>query len=810
MGALLQDLRYALRALGRSPGFTSAAVLALALGIGASTAIFSLVEATLLRPLPYRDPDHLVWLWSSRVDRDKAPLSIPDYLDFRGGTRTLESSAAFATWGANLTGAGDPERIQGTRIEAGAFSLLGATAAIGRTLEPEDGRPDRPRVAVLAHGLWLRRFGGDPRIVGRTIPLNGDAYTVVGVLPRSFFFPLRDAEVGVPLVFEGDPRSADRGDHFLRAIARLRPGVSPARAERELTTLARRLQTAFPVSNAKNQGVRVVRLHEEIAGNFRPALLVLLGAVLLLLLIACSNIANLLLARASTRRREIGIRMAQGATRARIVRQLLTEGAVLALFGGSAGVLLASWGLPMLAAASPVDLPRVGDVGLDAGILAFAIAASAASVLAFGLAPALYASAADPSELLRGGRAATAGPGGASGRGAILVAEVALSFVLLNAAGLLIRSFGQLQAVRPGFDPAGVLTLRLSLPKTAYVSADDVARFDERVRERLRTIPGVTGAGDINFLPLTGGFASVDFAVVGQEPPPPDRVPAAQYRIAGPGYFEAMRIPLRSGRLFSDRDTSRSPRVALVNETMARRFFGGRSPIGERLAVEESASSEVEIVGVVGDVRHMSLEAEPGPDIYVPLAQASSSAVVYLRNTLYCVLHGAGDPLAMAAAARRSIQEIDHDVAATTTRSLEQLVADSVAPRRFSLRLVSVFGIAALLLACAGLYGVMAYSVAQRAREVGIRMALGASAGDVSRLFLGRGLRLALAGTGVGVALSLGTSRLIVGQLFRVRPADPAALAAATALLFGVALVASWWPARRASRVDPTTALRSE
>ncbi len=811
MATLLQDLRYALHMLRRSPGFTAATLLTLALGVGANTAIFSLVDAVLLRQLPYRDPGRLVWLWSSRFDRDKAPLSIPDYLDFRRQATTVEQAAAFATWGANLTGSGEPERIPGTRIEPQVFAMLGVEAPVGRALAPGDERPDRPRVAVLTNGVWLRRFGGDPGVVGRSIVLNGDPYTVVGVLPRSFFLPNREAEIAVPLVLEGEPRGLDRGDHFLRAIARIRPGVPRERAEAELTAIARNLQKQYPVSNAKNRGVRLVPLQEEIVGNFRRALLVLLGAVGLLLLIACSNVANLLLARASARRREIAIRMTQGATRGRLVRQLMTESGLLALLGGAAGVLTAVWCMPLLAAASPVDLPHMAEPGLDARLLVFCLAASVACALVFGLAPALQASGIDPGEALRGaGRVTGNGTRRGVPRGAIVMAQVALSLVLLVAAGLLLRSFAHLQAVRPGFDPSNVLMLRLSLPKAGYVTAEDVARFDERVRARLSALPSVVSAGHVNVLPLSGAFAAVDFTVRGEPPPSPDRMPSAQWRAAGPGYFETMRIPLESGRLFTERDTARSPSVAIVSETLARRFFGGRPPVGVRVSIEESTPSEVEIVGVVADVKHMSLDAEATPDIYVPLAQAPSSAVVYLRNNLFCVVRTSGEPLALAAAARREIASVDRDVPPTSTRALEELLSDSVAPRRFNLRLIGLFGILALMLAAAGLHAVMAYAVTQRTREIGIRMALGASRPDVVALFVGNGMRLVAGGVLAGLVLSLVVTRLLGNLLFEVAPTDPVTLASVVLVLAAAAAGAAWLPARRASRIDPMAALRSE
>lgn len=808
MDRFWQDVRYGIRMLLKHRSFTAVAVLTLGLGIGANTAIFSVVNAVLLRPLPFERADQLLWIWSVRTDRDKAFFSIPDFIDYRERNQTLDQMSAMAYWGANLTGAGEPERLQGVRMSAHAFEMLGAKAAVGRALTAADDEASSQRVVVLTHGLWQRRFGADHSLMGKTLALNGDSYTVVGVLPADFVFPWLDSEIVVPLKIDIDPRRADRDTNFLRAFARLKPGLTREQAQADLASIATQLQQEYPEANAKKIAPRALALREEIVGDYRKALVLLLCAVVLVLLIACSNIANMLLARASARHKEMAIRRALGASGARLIRQLLTECVILALIGGALGLILAAWGVDLLLALSPANLPRAREAGIDGAVLGFSAGLSLAVGLIFGLAPALQASHADLNdELKAGGRGATTSPHRTRARSLLVISEIALAVVLLAGAGLSLKSFARLQRVNAGFDAERLLLARLSLPQAKYSNLQAVITFYEQVSERLKNVPGVESVGAANVLPLSGLFVRTDFTIAGRAPLSATDAPAAQNRWVTPGYFGTMRIPLLQGREFTDRDKMSGKGVAVIDETLAQCHFRNENPIGEHLKFFER---DFEIVGVVGAVKHNGLDDEPTPTLYAPLTQLPNSNLAFLASNMSLAVRTSVEPLVLQTAVRREVQAVDSEVPASSIKTMGQFISTSVAPRRFNLLLLVVFAGAALLLAATGIYAVISYSVTQRTHEIGIRLALGADPRDVLRLVVGHGMTLALAGVGVGLIAALGITRLMTSLLFEVSATDPATYVAVSVILAGVALGACVVPARRATKVDPMVALRYE
>jgi putative ABC transport system permease protein len=812
---LLQDLRYGARMLLKSPGFTLIAVITLALGIGANTAIFSLVNSILLRQLPFRQPERLVWVDSRRPASGKYSFTLPDFIDYRDQNQSLSGIAAYASWSANLTDQGEPEQLQGLRISANAFELLGVEAVAGRVLAPGDDAPGQQHVAVLSYGLWRRRFGADPQLVGKKLTLNGASYTVVGVLPPQFFFPIRirDAELAVPLAPDADPlRGVRTSTNFLRALGRLKPGVTREQAEADLTAVAQRLRQQYPVANRQKLGVTLSPLHEEVVGSFRLALWVLLGAVGMVLLITCANLANLALARATGRRREMAIRAALGATRRRLVQQLTTESLLLALFGAGLGLLLAFYGIDLLLALSPATLPRTGEVGIDFRVLGFTLALSLLAGALFGLAPAWQATRVSLNEELKGsGRGASGGKRQNRARSLLVASEIALSVVLLAGAGLLIKSFLRLQAVNPGFEAENSLAIRLSLPKAQYSNRAAVTAFYEKLRPRLESLPGVEAVGFVSALPLSGTLFSIPFTIEGRGTSP-DEAHRADYRAVDAGYFRALKIPLIAGREFNERDAAETPPVALISQNLARRHWPQGSPLGARLRINDNNQGPrpVEVVGVVGDVKHLSLDGEPEPHIYLPVHQAHEDGMAWLTNTQYWLLRTTVDPLTLSAAARREIQAVDRNAPASNIRTMEQYLSASVAPRRFNLRLLSIFAVAALILAGAGLYGVISHGVAQRKRELGIRIALGARACDVLKLVTGEGMALAIIGVALGLMAALALTRVMEGLLFGVSATDPLTFMVIALLLMFVALLACYIPARRATKVDPLNALKSE
>jgi putative ABC transport system permease protein len=809
MRTFLNDVRYGLRMLSKSPGFTLIAVFALALGIGANSAIFSVVNAMLLRPLPFPEPDRLVVIWETNPNlganlRLRNEASPANFKDWTTQSTSFENIAAFRWDDYNLTGDDNPEQLIGHPVTVNMFDTLKTRPLIGRTFLPDEGSAGASRVVVLSYKLWQRRFGAEPGIVNQNIMLNGESYTVVGVMPPDFAFPVAASELWVPLSFEGE-RMQSRQAHFLYTRARLKPGVTLAQAQTELDTIAARLRQQYPESNT-DRGVRLVSLHEESVQQLKPALLALLGAVGFVLLIACANVANLMLARATARQREIAIRTALGASRWRVVRQLLTESVLLSLTGGALGILFAMWGVDLLLASVPKEFSLFfygwNKIGLDKWVLAFTVGVSILTGIVFGLAPALQASKLDLNESLKeGGRTS----GGSSRRGlrsALVVAEVALALVLLVGAGLMIKSFMRLLDVRPGFEPQNLLTMQLALPEARYANDAQVLAFYGQLEERLKAQPGVEGIGFINSLPMSGSGGTSTFVFEGRPAPPAGQYPEANYRIASLDYFSTMKIPLARGRNFNAQDRSDAPGVVIINETLARLYFQNEDPIGKRL-LRPDGTNPREIIGVVGDVKHFGLEDEAEAYIYLPLAQnACGSLALALRSAV--------DPQQMAALVRREVSALDRDQPVVDIKNMEQRIAEMMSPRRLTVFLLGIFASVAMVLAAVGIYGVIAYSVTQRTHEFGIRLALGAQRGDIIRLVIGQGMWLVIIGLAVGLAGAFVVTRLLESLLFQVKPGDPLTFAAVAALLSTVALLACYIPARRATKVDPMIALRYE
>ena len=810
---LIQDVRYGLRLLVKNPGFTLAVVLLLGGGIGASTAIFSLAYNVLLRQLPFREPARLVWVWSVRTDRDDAPFSLPEFIDYRDENQSFDTLAAFATWNPVLSGSGDAERLQGMRISATAFQMLGVAPAVGRILLPGDDDPKSERVVVLGYSLWQRRFGGDASVVGTRLTLNGDAYMVVGVLPPNYIFPVVGGEVAVPLMPETDPwRNVRSSVNFLRMIGRLKPGISREQSEAQLTALCRQMRERYPVDYARKSGIRLEALQDHVVGNLRVALLFLLSAVLSVLLIGCANLASLLLARATARKRETAVRLAMGASRLRLVCQMLTESLVLSAAGGSVGLLLANWGIRALVALSPADIPRLGEVRLDSMVLIFATALSLLAGGLFGIAPALQAAKEDLNQVLKeGGRSGDTAKGNRVRR-LLVTFETALALLLLMATGLLLKSFFRLQQVDPGFDGSRVLVARISLPKADYETPDRLAVLYEKLRQGIALLPGVQAVGVVSSAPMSGVLASINFTVQGKPPASLERIPEAQYRVISSEYFSALSIPVLQGRSFMESDTAKTQPVAVINETLARQFFANENPIGARLNIDDNDAGPraVEIVGVVGNVKQLSLDGEPTFDVYVPLLQLHPDGTTWLRTNQFWVVRTGTNPMALAEAFRRELKSVDPNVAASVLVTMDQYTSGSIAPRRFILSLLGAFAASAFLLAVMGTYAVISYTVTQRSREMGLRLALGAQPREILTLVIRQGMAPVFAGIALGSAASVFLARLVSSLLFGTSAADPTTLAAVTLLLAVTGLLACYIPARRATKVDPMVALRYE
>jgi len=819
MQTLWQDLRYGARMLIKNPGFTLIAVLTLGLGIGANTAIFSVVNGVLLRPLPYNEPERIVTL----LNDGRFPVSPANFLDFRANRQSFAQMAAAEAWGGVLTGNDRPEQLGGLRMGEGLFAMLGAQPLLGRTLQTEDYQPGKDHVLVLSHKLWQRAFGGDPNIIGRNITLSGESYAVVGVMPPQFQFPpfwATRAEMWTPLDLRS--RVTDRRGGSLRVFARLKPGVTLQQAQAEIDAMNKQLALAYPEADT-GLNIRVEPLNEKVVGNVRRALLVLSGAVGFVLLIACANVACLLLARASARQKEAAVRVALGAGRWRIVRQLLTESLLLSVCGAALGMLLAVWGVDWLttllagnSSSFTVRLPRLSEIKIDATALGFTLTVTLATSLLFGLAPALAASSPDLNQTLKESGRGTSG-GRRRLRETLVVAELALASVMLIGAGLLMNSFLKLRSVDPGFSPRNALTMMVSLAGASQYVGPARETFYRQLTDRLAALPGVESVSAINHLPLAGDWWGTSLAIEGRPLPPPGQEVIGIFRVSRPGYFQTMGIPMRAGRDFTERDTPDTPDVAIINETLARRQWPSEDPIGKRVTLDDPRDNSrtpqwFTVVGVVKDVKQNSWTDAPWNEIYLPFQQSRYfyAGTAGHLTSMTLVIRTSVEPQSLAAAAQETVRSLDRNLPVSSVVTLEQVIADTLWQPRFSLQLIGIFAALAMTLAAIGLYGVMSYSVAQRTREVGLRMALGARRRDVLKLVVGQGMKLALAGVALGLLAAVALTRLMEKLLFEVSATDFSTFALIALLLTIVALLACWIPARRAAKVDPMVALRRE
>ena len=809
METLLQNLRYTIRALRKSPGFTAVAVITLALGIGANTAIFSVVNAVLLRPLPYKDDSRLVVI----LNKGHNPVAPANFIDWRSQSRCFSQMGAAEYWTPNLTGTDNPEKLWALHVTPDIFPMLGVQPLLGRVFLPEEQDTGKEHEVVLSYSLWQGHFAGNPEIIGRSVALSGETYTVVGVMPGDFKFApfwATKAQLWAPLALSS--RLTDRGGSSLRVFARLKPGVSLEQAQAEMAGITGRLEREFP---GTNQEMQVVSLREKVVGNIRPALLVLLGAVGFVLLIACANVSHMLLARAAARREEIALRTTLGAGRWDVFRQLLTESMVLALLGGGAGLLLAVWGVRVLLAISPDAIPRVETVGVDAHVLLFALAISLLTGLAFGMAPAWRATAVNLTDALKEGkRGSSEGLRRDRLRGLLVGSEFALAVMLLAGAGLMIRTFLALQNVDPGFDPHGVLSMVVGIAGTEQAAGGHTGNFYQEVLQRVRAVPGVQSVGGINHLPLAGDEWGFPFHVEGRPPEPPGKDLVATYRAVFPGYFRTMRIPILRGRDVSDSDNLHAPGVVVINDYLARRYWPGEDAIGKRITFDDPAKnpSWLTVVGVTKNTVRSNWTSPPEEEVFLPYLQnrayldTPSPPFAYLT----LVVRTDFDPAALAPAIRGAIHSLDANIPLSEIQTMDHVVAEANDQSRFYLVLLGAFATVALVLAGVGIYGVMSYSVSRRTHEIGIRMALGAQGRDVLKLVVFQGIVQALAGVAVGLAGALALSRLMAGLLYGTEPTDPATFAAVVLVLSAVAVAASYIPARRATRVDPMVALRYE
>ncbi|MGI8741317.1 MAG: ABC transporter permease [Bryobacteraceae bacterium] len=817
---MLQDFRYSLRLLRNSPGFTLIAVTALALGIGANTAIFSVVNAVLLRSLPFTNPDRLALIYMTAPTKGlpKFELAAPDYREIRDQNRSFTQMGQYFTDSVNLAGQDSPQQVIGCFVTIGALDLLGVHPRTGRIFTPEEGKYGNHRVALLSDALWHRNFGGSQDILGRTVDLNGEKYTIVGVMPPSFEFPDSRTELWAPLRFKPESEMLTRGNHFMRTMGRLKPEVPLERARVDVQTIGHRMAR----DHKENEGIGtdVVSLVEDRVGNVRKALLILLGAVSLVLLIACANIANLLMARAASRHKEIGMRAALGAGRWRLVRQFLMESVTLAIAGGLLGILVAFWSIQLIISMKPAGLPGFEHITVDAPVFGYTLFISLLTGILFGLFPALQASKADIAETLKeSGRSNTGGVGRGRFRNALITAEIAISLVLLIGAGLLIGTLLRLRNVDSGFRSDHVLSFSLSLPPAKYPKPEQAVEFYRQLLPRLQSTTGVQVVAASSFLPFSDSGWGKYFSLEAKPPASLADVPLVQYRQISPNYFQALRIRLIKGRYFEDTDdASRSP-VAIINESVARRFFKDVDPIGQRVLAGFPESlmpagylppnfkfPRLTIVGVIADTKQQSLAKVSDQELYIPYRQGGGEA----SRGMYVALRVAGDPLGYVGAVRAQVQALDKDLPLAEVATLDQLVAKSISQRRFNMLLLICFAVLAVVLAAVGLYGVIAYSVTQRTQEIGVRMALGARTNDVLGMVLRQGVSVALVGIAAGALASLGLTRVMRTLLFETAPTDPVTFVAASVLLFAIAVVACLIPALRASRLDPINALRYE
>jgi len=808
MDTLWQDLRYAARMLARNPGFTTVAVLTLALGIGANTAIFSVINGVLLRPLPYPEPNRITTLWNTNLQLGvaKTTVSPVDFRDWQRMNQSFSHMASYAYGSYVLTGDHDPVRLLTARVTPDFFAVMGVEPMLGRAFVAEDDEPRAGKVVVLSHSLWQQQFAADPAIVGKTLTLDGEAHEVRGVMPPGFGFP-NGRDVWAPQAYPPARfEPPQRGAIYLQAVARLKPSVTVEAAQAEMAAIARQLEQQYPETN-QGRSVLVLSLHDDIVGEVRLALWVLLGAVGFVLLIACANVANLSLARTAARQKEVAVRIALGAGRARLMRQFLTESALLGLSGAVAGLLFALWGLDLLRTLGTGNLPRLEEVRLDLGVLGFTVVVALASAFLFGLAPALFASHTDLNSSLREGGRGTGGNFRRNPlRAALVIGEVALALVLLVGASLLVQSFLRLRSVDTGFDPESLLTTYVALPPR-YAGGEAQALFFRQLTERLAARPEVEAAGVSNTIPLQGSEMALDFLIHGRPLPIRGQEPGARFNSVTPGYFRALGTRLLAGRFFLDTDRANALPVAVINRDMAERFWPGQNPIGEKITInidyENPNPVYREIVGIVESIRHNGLAEESGPEMLVPRDQ-------FPMASGFLVVRSAQNPKTLAPVVRSELFALDDKIAPSSFRTMDYYLSSAVAQPRFRTVLLSLFAGLALALAAVGIYGVISYSVAQRTHEIGIRMALGAQAGDVFQMVVGRGLGLALLGTGLGVMGALALTRFIQSLLFRVSPTEPLILGGVALLLLAVACLACYLPARRATKVDPMTALRYE
>ncbi|MGH9779778.1 MAG: ABC transporter permease, partial [Candidatus Acidiferrales bacterium] len=806
METLWQDLRYGARQLARSPGFTVVAVLTLALGIGANTAIFSVVNAVLLQPLPYHQPESLVMIWNAWTG-GQGTISFPEHVDYKQRSHAFDDLAAHSsTASMNIAfGEGEPEQVWRVFATPNLFSVLGVQPAMGRTFRPEEGlRGSHPRVLLLSHSLWMRRFGGDPTVVGKSYDLGGAAYTVVGVMPADFEYPDKRVEIWRPIGGTfwansgGGQRRAALG---LRVVGRLKPGVTPSQAQADMDLIAQQFRQEFPTDYPAGNwaGLKVVSLRDQLVGSVRLALLVLLASAGFVLLIACANVANLVLVRAAHRQKEVMIRAALGAGHWRLTRQLLAENLLLAVVGGAVGVLLALWSVDALVVLGAEQLPRLHKVSVDATVLGFVVLLTAVTGCLAGLAPAWQVAAPDLHAALRGGGRASSAGERARGRDFLVVFQLASAVVLLAGAGLLMRSFSQLLQVDPGFDARNVTTTGLVLTHRRYNNDAERILFFQQLQERLQALPGIEAAALIDNPPFSGWLNDNDFEIEGRPLEAPGAYPAEEVRIVSPSYFRALRVALLQGRDFNVSDGAAGLPVVIVSESLARKYWGTESPLGKRIRRPEPDAPWMTIVGVSGDVRHGGLDTDARPTWYLPFAQVQETGATLL-------VRSASDPSTVASAIRAQVRALDAQQALHVIRSMEEVIAESMARRRFSLLLLSVFALLALTLAAVGVYGVVSYSVSRRTQEFGVRLALGAQTRDIFRLVVGRGLLLALFGVAIGLLGSLGLTRFLASLLYGVSPFDALTLVAVMVTLATVTLAACWVPARRAARVDPMVA----
>jgi predicted permease len=807
MSDFFSSLGHGVRAFRRAPGFAALAVVILATGIGASTVMYTLVQSVLLRELPFQDPDRLVWMYNARTERDRAPLSVPDLEDYRRAASGLAGMAVFTNWTTNLTGVGTPERLDGVRVSGNFFELLGTSPALGRVLEPGDETGER-RVAVMTHGLWQRRFGGDPGLIGKDVSLNGASYTVVGVLQPRFLFPFREAELAVPVTLQSDPRRADRGANFLRVVARLAPAVTLARAKADLDAIAQRLQRQYPSENARKIGISLYPLHTEIVRDYRSMLWALFASVGVLLLVGCVNLANLLLVRATGRQTEFAVRTALGASRGQLARQLLGETALLAAAAGALGLLLAYAGLAAWRTLGPADFPHLSTIAIDRRVLLFGIGLTSVTAIACGLAPAWLASRKALESGGMGPRTTTTTRAQWIVQRGFVSGQIACATVLLIGMLLMARGFAKLEQVPPGFTPADAVSVQLSLPPGAYSSRDALTRFFDSVRDRIGAIPGIEAAGVVSLLPLSGLLSTADVALPDRPAPPPEEVPQAHLRVATGEYFSAAGIRLIEGRPFDLHDTQHGQPVAIVSRTFAERHWPGTIAVGRSVQIIQTPQSpQLTVVGVVSDVKQFTLDGPTTADLYVPLYQMPAFQAPLIASRMFWVVRGRSDAASMMRAVRLAVTQVEPNVAASSARTLESLWLASLGSRRANVHVLEAFGNIALVLCATGVYGVTAFAVRMRRRELAIRSALGASRRELTLSMLRRELVPVFLGLGVGVVVALVAAPYLFGGAFEMSPRDVRTYLQVTLILLAVALLAIYIPVRRAGATNPSEAL---